>query len=73
MRSRSHYCSGKAMSITYSQCVFVALFIKHTMRKRHIVFCGLTGPTEFFHIISKTARIWGGGGWDQLLNKKCVY
>ena len=36
-RSCSHCCSGKTISITYSQCVFVALRIEHAMCMRHIV------------------------------------
>jgi hypothetical protein len=42
----------KAMSITYSECVFVALGINHAMRRRHIVIYGLFGSTAFSHIIS---------------------
>jgi hypothetical protein len=30
----NHCCSGKAVSITYSKCVFVALGIQHVMRRR---------------------------------------
>ena len=36
-RSRNHYCRGKAMSITYSECVSVALVIRHAKRMRRIV------------------------------------
>ena len=47
-RSRNHCCSGKAITITYSECVSVALVIQHEMRMRHI---GLSGSTIFFPLI----------------------
>ena len=40
------------MSVTYCECVFVALGIQHAMRMRHIVVCDLPGCAIFFHIIS---------------------
>jgi len=40
------------IGITYSECVFIALGIQHTMSMRHIVIRGLLGSTTFFHIIS---------------------
>ena len=45
-------CSGKAVSITYYECVFVALGTHHAMGMRHIAICGLSGSTIFFHLIS---------------------
>jgi hypothetical protein len=53
-RSLKHCCSGKEITITYSKCVFVALVIQHAMRMRHIVICGPSGSTVFFHNISST-------------------
>jgi len=32
---------GKAISITYSECVFVDLGTQHAIRMRYIVICGL--------------------------------
>ena len=51
-RSCNHCCSGKAVSIAYPECMFVALGNRHAMRMRHIVICSLPGSTTFFHIIS---------------------
>jgi hypothetical protein len=51
-RSHIHCCSGRAISITYYECVFVALGIQHAMRMHHILICDMSGYAIFFHIIS---------------------
>jgi hypothetical protein len=43
-RSRNHCCCGKALSITYSKCVSVALIIQHAMRMRRIILALLACP-----------------------------
>jgi hypothetical protein len=37
--------------------VFVALGIQHAVGMRHIVLCGLSGSSIFFHIISRLKKI----------------
>jgi hypothetical protein len=46
----------KELSITHFECVYVALGTQHAMRMHHIVICGLSTFTVFFHFISKTAQ-----------------
>ena len=50
-RSRNHCRRGKAIIITYSECVSVDLVIHHTKRMIYIV-CSMSGSTIFVHIIS---------------------
>jgi len=43
---------GKAISITYSGRVFVALGVHNAMRMLHIVICGLSGSEICFSTLS---------------------
>jgi hypothetical protein len=65
MPSYNRCCSGKAINITYSECVFVALRIQHSMRMRHIVTFDLSVSTIFSHVISQTARFSKKNYWTQ--------
>ena len=55
-RSCDDCCSGRALSIIYSECVFVALDIQCAKSMRHTVNWDLPGCKIVFHIIT---RIWG--------------
>jgi len=48
----NHCCSGKAISFTHSECVYVALGIQHAIRMHYVAICDMSGCTVFFHIIS---------------------
>jgi hypothetical protein len=59
-RSSNHRCNGKVISITYCQCVFVALGIQHAMRTRRVAFsCGLSDSAGVFPSFSQTPRFSG--------------
>ena len=71
--TEAHSCnncfSGKAISITYSKCVFVAVVIQCGTFMRHIVICGLSRATIFFSHYLINGMIFG----KMLLNTKCVF
>jgi hypothetical protein len=48
-RSCNHCSSGRAVSITYSECVFAALGFQHAMSMRYVIACGLW-PVRVYHI-----------------------
>ena len=50
--SCNHSCSGKAISITYSEIAFVDLGIELAMRMLHIAICGSLDCTVLFHTVS---------------------
>jgi hypothetical protein len=49
-RSYNRCCSRKSINVTYSECVILALGIQQAMSMRHIIICGLSSSTIFFHI-----------------------
>jgi hypothetical protein len=53
VRSCNHCYSGKAMTITYSECMSLALGIQYAMRMRLTVVCGLPRSTIFFTLSYK--------------------
>ena len=58
VRLCKHCCSGKAISITCSECVSVALVIQHALCTRHTAICSLPSSAIFFHSVSQTAQFW---------------
>ena len=59
-RSRSHCYREKVISITYDECVRVALVIQHAIRMRHVV-CGPQAVPYFSTLSHKRYDFTGGG------------
>jgi hypothetical protein len=52
-RSHNNFCSEKAISITYSECVSVALVTQHAKRMRRIILSSVTClALPYFSILS---------------------
>jgi len=66
-RSCNNCCSGKAISITYSECACVPLVIQHAMRMGHIVMW----PAPLYHISTLSQK--RHDFRKKLLNTKCVF
>ena len=57
-----HCCCGTAISITYCECVFVALVIHHAMHMRHIILSPVACPVFGVQQSLINGTIFGGGG-----------
>ena len=60
VRSGNHRCRGKAISITCSECVPVALVIQHARRMRHIILSSVACPAVpyFSTLFHKRHECW---------------
>jgi hypothetical protein len=55
--SRNHCCHGKAISITSSECVSVALVIQHAKRMHHVILSSVAcWALPYFSTLSHTSR-----------------
>jgi hypothetical protein len=64
-----HCCSGKAIKMKYSECVFVALVTQNAKRVRRIVFCGLSVCAIFLSPLCHKLDDF----WKKKLNVKYVF
>jgi hypothetical protein len=72
-RSCSHRCSSKAISIKYSECMFVALVKQHAKRMHHIMLSSVDSMAlPHSSIFSNKSRI-KKLNTKKLLNIKCVF
>jgi len=47
-RLSNHCCSGQAISITCSECVFVTLVIQHAVRMRRMILSSVDCPSLLY-------------------------
>ena len=69
-RSCNHYCCVKAIRITYSECMSIAVGIQHAKRMRTILLSPVSRPAVlYFEILLHKGAILG----KELLDVKSVF
>jgi hypothetical protein len=68
-RSHNHFCRGKAIRVSYCDCVYVALIIQHVKEMSTITLSSVVclAVPYFFYIISQLSRF-----SEKLLKIKCI-
>jgi hypothetical protein len=69
-RSRNHCYSGKAMSITYFECISVPLGIQHAIRKRRVM---LSVACPILQSFSTLSHRWDDFRGGVIEFKMCVF
>jgi hypothetical protein len=60
VHSHNHCCGGKAITITYSECVSVALVIQHAKGVRRIILSYVACPDlPYFSALSHKSKFFG--------------
>jgi hypothetical protein len=69
-RSPNHSCHGKAISITYSECVSATLVIQHAMHVRHI----MLSSVACLHLpnVSTLSHKWSDSGEKVIEHTMCI-
>jgi hypothetical protein len=74
-RSRNYCCRGKAVSVTYSDCVsvFVAFFIEHALCTPRVILSPAASLALLYVYFSTSSHLLYGSPRKKNLHIKCVF